>query len=143
MSSTNRMPRDTGTWSLERALFALAGTVTLASIALAVTGEPVVPARQGIVGVSQWMFVSSATARRRSCCVGSRVCAGAPDERARPDRPARDAGRPTHVRVVFIAWAVVVVGLGVLAPRVETALSGAGWEDSGSESVGRARAHPA
>ena len=32
-------------------------------------------------------------------------------------------------------WIVLVVGLGALAPRVETALSGAGWEDSGSESV--------
>ena len=41
----------------------------------------------------------------------------------------------THVRIVVVAWAVVVVGLGVLAPRVETALSGAGWEDSGSQSV--------
>ena len=41
----------------------------------------------------------------------------------------------THAWVVFIAWAVVVVGLGVLAPRVETSLSGAGWEDSGSQSV--------
>ena len=41
----------------------------------------------------------------------------------------------THTRIVFIAWAVVVVGLGALAPRVETALSGAGWEDSGSQSV--------
>ena len=40
-----------------------------------------------------------------------------------------------HARVVFIAWAVVLVGLGALAPRVETALSGAGWEDSGSQSV--------
>ena len=41
----------------------------------------------------------------------------------------------TRARIVFIAWAVVVVCLGVLAPRVETALSGAGWEDSGSQSV--------
>ena len=41
----------------------------------------------------------------------------------------------THVRVVVVAWAIVVIGLGVLAPRVETALSGAGWEDSGSQSV--------
>ncbi len=41
----------------------------------------------------------------------------------------------THARTVFLLWAVVVVGLGVLAPRVETALSGAGWEDSGSQSV--------
>jgi RND superfamily putative drug exporter len=41
----------------------------------------------------------------------------------------------THRRNVFIAWALIAVGLGVLAPRVETALSGAGWEASGSESV--------
>ncbi len=41
----------------------------------------------------------------------------------------------THVRVVVVAWAIVVIALGVLAPRVETALSGAGWEDSGSQSV--------
>ncbi|MGE0027726.1 MAG: MMPL family transporter [Thermoleophilia bacterium] len=40
-----------------------------------------------------------------------------------------------HRRAVFVAWAVVALALGVLAPRVETALSGAGWEDSGSESV--------
>ncbi len=41
----------------------------------------------------------------------------------------------THARWVFIVWAIIVVGLGVLAPRVETALSGAGWQDSGSQSV--------
>jgi RND superfamily putative drug exporter len=41
----------------------------------------------------------------------------------------------THVRVVAVAWAVLAVGLGFLAPRVETALSGAGWEATGSESV--------
>jgi putative drug exporter of the RND superfamily len=41
----------------------------------------------------------------------------------------------THGRVVAATWAVLIVGLGVLAPRVETALSGAGWQDSGSESV--------
>jgi len=38
-------------------------------------------------------------------------------------------------RAVLVAWLVVAVGLGFLAPRVETALSGAGWEASGSESV--------
>jgi RND superfamily putative drug exporter len=41
----------------------------------------------------------------------------------------------THVRVVAIAWVVLAVGLGVLAPRVEHALSGAGWEATGSEAV--------
>jgi RND superfamily putative drug exporter len=40
-----------------------------------------------------------------------------------------------HRRAVLVAWAVVAIALGFLAPRVETALSGAGWEDSGSESV--------
>jgi putative drug exporter of the RND superfamily len=41
----------------------------------------------------------------------------------------------TRRRRVFIAWAVIAVGLGALAPRVETALSGAGWQANGSESV--------
>lgn len=40
-----------------------------------------------------------------------------------------------HFRAVLVAWLVAAVGLGVLAPRVETALSGAGWEASGSQSV--------
>ena len=36
---------------------------------------------------------------------------------------------------VFAAWALVAIGLGILAPRVETALSGAGWQANGSQSV--------
>jgi RND superfamily putative drug exporter len=40
-----------------------------------------------------------------------------------------------HLRIVAAAWVLVAVGLGVLAPRVEKALSGAGWETTGSESV--------
>jgi RND superfamily putative drug exporter len=40
-----------------------------------------------------------------------------------------------HVRVVVVAWAVVAIVLGALAPRAEHALSGAGWEAKGSESV--------
>jgi RND superfamily putative drug exporter len=40
-----------------------------------------------------------------------------------------------HFRAVMVAWAVVIVALGIFAPRVETALSGAGWEAAGSESV--------
>ncbi len=43
-----------------------------------------------------------------------------------------------HVRAVALAWAVVAVALAVFAPKVETALSGAGWQANGSESV-RAR----
>ena len=41
----------------------------------------------------------------------------------------------THFRLVLAAWVVVALGLGFLAPKVETALSGAGWETSGSQSV--------
>jgi RND superfamily putative drug exporter len=40
-----------------------------------------------------------------------------------------------HVRAVSIAWAVIAVALAVFAPRVETALSGAGWQADGSQSV--------
>ena len=40
-----------------------------------------------------------------------------------------------HRSRVFVAWALIAVGLGVLAPRVETALSGAGWQANGSQSV--------
>jgi len=38
-------------------------------------------------------------------------------------------------RRVLVAWALLAIGLGILAPRVETALSGAGWQANGSESV--------
>ena len=40
-----------------------------------------------------------------------------------------------HVRTVAVAWVVAAVALGAFAPRAEHALSGAGWEASGSESV--------
>ena len=40
-----------------------------------------------------------------------------------------------HGRPVAVAWVVLLLGLGALAPRAEHALSGAGWEDSTSESV--------
>ena len=41
----------------------------------------------------------------------------------------------THFGVVLGIWLVIAVGLGFFAPRVETALSGAGWEATGSESL--------
>jgi RND superfamily putative drug exporter len=41
----------------------------------------------------------------------------------------------THFRAVLSAWLVVAVVLGIFAPKVETALSGAGWEASGSQSA--------
>ena len=54
-----------------------------------------------------------------------------------PVGPIGRLGRWTagHARIVVIAWAVVAVGLGALAPKAEHALSGAGWEASGSESA--------
>jgi putative drug exporter of the RND superfamily len=63
-------------------------------------------------------------------------------------RPAVAAARPAvgplgrlggwtadHVRTVSIAWLIVAVVLAAFAPKVETALSGAGWQANGSESV--------
>jgi RND superfamily putative drug exporter len=41
----------------------------------------------------------------------------------------------THVRVVLLGWLVVALGLGFFAPKVEKALSGTGWEVTGSDSV--------
>ncbi|MEO6867424.1 MAG: MMPL family transporter [Gaiellales bacterium] len=40
-----------------------------------------------------------------------------------------------HTRLIVLAWVILAVGLGFFAPRVEHALSGAGWEATGSESV--------
>ena len=41
----------------------------------------------------------------------------------------------THFRAVALTWVLIAVAAGVFAPRVEHALSGAGWEATGSESV--------
>ncbi len=41
----------------------------------------------------------------------------------------------THFRAVLATWLLIAVVLGVFAPKVETALSGAGWEASGSQSA--------
>ncbi len=41
----------------------------------------------------------------------------------------------SHFRGVLTAWVVIALVLGFFAPKVETALSGAGWETSGSQSV--------
>lgn len=51
--------------------------------------------------------------------------------------PIGRLGRYTaaHFRTVLTGWLLVALVLGFFAPRVETALSGAGWEASGSQSV--------
>ena len=41
----------------------------------------------------------------------------------------------THVRAVVLTWVAIAVVFGAFAPRVETALSGAGWQANGSQSV--------
>jgi RND superfamily putative drug exporter len=41
----------------------------------------------------------------------------------------------THLRAVLVIWAVVLVGFGIFAPKVQSALAGAGWQDSTSQSV--------
>ena len=41
----------------------------------------------------------------------------------------------THFKLVVLVWVVIAVGLGAFAPKVEHALSGAGWEATGSESL--------
>ncbi len=46
-------------WTLERVLFAIAGTVTLASVVLAVIVSPWFLLLTAMVGLSQWAFVST------------------------------------------------------------------------------------
>ena len=44
-------------WPLERALFALAGTMTLLSVALALLVSPWLLALTAFVGINQWLYV--------------------------------------------------------------------------------------
>ncbi len=41
----------------------------------------------------------------------------------------------SHLRPVLLAWLVILVVFGMFAPKVESALAGAGWQDSASASV--------
>jgi RND superfamily putative drug exporter len=63
----------------------------------------------------------------------------APPVREHPEAvgPIGRLGRWTvdHGRAVAIAWIVIAIGFGFFAPRVESALSGAGWQANGSQSV--------
>ena len=45
-----------------------------------------------------------------------------------------------HRRAVIVAWCAAVLFLGALAPFADRALSGAGWEAPGSESIDARRA---
>ena len=133
--------------------------MTLLSAALAALVSPWFLLLTGFVGVSQWLFVlvgacpASLVLRRlfslQSVCTPDRRHTHEHHRRPRRRR-ARQAERAasqvgpigrlgrytaTHFRTVLIGWALVAVVLGFFAPKVETALSGAGWEASGSQSV--------
>ena len=51
--------------------------------------------------------------------------------------PLARLGRAAHAHrlAVILAWVVLAVGLGLFAPRLESALSGAMWEVKGSDSL--------
>jgi hypothetical protein len=53
---TRSCVRDAG-WPLERVLFAMAGTVTLLSVLLAVVVSPWLLLLTAFVGVNQWLYV--------------------------------------------------------------------------------------
>ena len=88
------------------------------------------------VGVNQWLYVIAGDCP--ASLILRRVAGlerGAPDESA--VGPIGRLGRftATHVRAVVLAWIAIAVAFGAFAPRVETALSGAGWQANGSQSV--------
>ncbi|MEW6583274.1 MAG: DUF2892 domain-containing protein [Actinomycetota bacterium] len=58
MSATGLSARVHRPWGLERALFALAGTMTMASVVLAVTVSTWFLLLTAFVAVSQWMYVA-------------------------------------------------------------------------------------
>ena len=49
----------TSSWDLDRVLFALAGTVTLASAALALLVSPWFALLAAFVGLNQWLFAGA------------------------------------------------------------------------------------
>jgi hypothetical protein len=57
--SSHRAGERASRWPLERVLFALAGTMTLASVALAATVSPWFLALTAFVGVNQWVYVAT------------------------------------------------------------------------------------
>jgi hypothetical protein len=55
-----RRPRgEPGQWALERVLFAMAGTVTLVSAALAALVSPWFLLLTAFVGINQWLYVAA------------------------------------------------------------------------------------
>ena len=67
-----------GRWPLERVLFALAGTMTLLSAALAAIVSPWFLLLTGFVGVNQWLYVvahgcPASIVLRRACHLRSAI----------------------------------------------------------------------
>jgi hypothetical protein len=67
-------------WPLERVLFALAGTVTMASVALAAIVSPWFLLLTAFVGVNQWLYVivgacPASVVLRRACGLRSAIYA--------------------------------------------------------------------
>jgi putative drug exporter of the RND superfamily len=140
-------------WPLERVLFALAGTMTLLSALLGRARHTLVPAahrlrRDQPVAVRRRGLVPSFAPAR--ACGGLREGVSQVSSLAAATRPQATASEQLvaigplgrlggwtadHVRGVSIAWVIIAVALAAFAPKVETALSGAGWQANGSESV--------
>ena len=128
-------------WPLERVLFAMAGTVALVSALLAAAVSQWFLLLTAFVGVNQWLYVAV------GACPASlvvrrvfRPALGRLPARRTPDDPLGPIGRlgrwtATHFRSVLSPGSSWPSALGIFAPRVEHALSGAGWEATGSESV--------
>jgi hypothetical protein len=72
-----------------------------------------------------------------SAVASARLAPSAALEHPEAVGPVGRLGRWTvdHGRAVAIAWIVIVIGFGFFAPKVESALSGAGWQANGSQSV--------
>jgi hypothetical protein len=76
-------------WPLERALFAVAGTITLLSIALGAFVSKWFLALAALVGVSQWLYVTvgacpASIVLRRACRLRSAIY---PDPTTQSDEP--------------------------------------------------------
>ena len=88
----SRTPSSRTQWPLERVLFAMAGTVTLVSAALAALVSPWFLLLTAFVGVNQWLFVSvgacpASIVLRRACGLRSSLY---------PTRPAHGEAAPSR-----------------------------------------------
>jgi RND superfamily putative drug exporter len=98
----------------------------------------VVPDADRLRGVNQWLYVSVRT-YPASMFLRREVQLHPPTNQSPPARPGLMARlgswTATHLRAVLVGWAVMLVVFGFFAPRVQSALAGAGWQDSTSQSV--------